>query len=412
MDKFKVAWREVYGFECDFDGRVAKRDFLIFVAEELSSLIQAGAYRMECREGVWHAIGDGNCEPIIGLQFDATGLHTGVKVMVASFAPVNAHGFSANRPINVHHWMLVEDDDSVESLWKYLGGDVRDNLNSTLAANEIPDVTFLDTDGQRHVVSIKVRFLLIPDLAFAHSALGLAGCNCSYPCTKCEIHQRNLTSVNLEVQRGARPRTRARIKELAHVVEGLCPGCGMRIVKTVTDRENEMLILKQGIGGSERVTPQMLRKLDLRIAKAQQEFMAATARGERPIPPEEAGRSWIAIHFGVLPGYGCFFDAIDVPQVIQDILHTGVRTGNASASLGLWKELARVLRTRDARLVSGDDDGGATSFRVFEFMKQKSFRIKKLVAPAKVEILGVYHHSIVTCQMLGPDVNLLLAQTE
>lgn len=45
-------------------------------------------------------------------------------------------------------------------------------------------------------------------------------------------------------------------------------------------------------------------------------------------------------------------------------------------------------------------------------MKQKGFRIKKLVAPAKVEILGVYHHSIVACQLLGPDVNLLLAQTE
>jgi len=83
--------------------------------------------------------------------------------------------------------------------------------------------------------------------------------------------------------------------------------------------------------------------------------------------------------------------------------------GNAICELGLWKELARLLQQKEAHRMVKDDDGETTSKLVFDYMKGTGFRISKLSPPEKRPILGVYLHSIATCQLCGPDVGLMFA---
>ena len=398
FDKYRKAFRESWGFDYTFNGVVCKRNIMEFLAEQLAHRISEGCYvekQVDLAQvgSIARRYVDENEIPVvISLLFDAFRLSKVTKTTAFGFAFLNALGFSANSPVNIHHFLLLEDEDSSEALWHYLKDDVLPEVNRIIEEGIIENVVITDpTTGTKSTVNVYAEWELILDQAAAHGNYGLAGCGCGHPCSKCEIERAQMMVADVQIQRHSKPRVIERILQLAHLVCGECPGCGMTIVDPKPDKdgkptvilgETEMFLLKRGQRGNTTKVPAAVRK-------------------------KHPKGSWLQIHFGVVPGFGVAF-SVKLSSTRIDIMHMANRIMNAMMKMCFWKELDKYVKTYQLGLIKDKDDSKTMSKVVFDFMKTVGYSINKLPMPDKSNVCGEYLYSLLNCSFGGRDVNLNL----
>ena len=188
------------------------------------------------------------------------------------------------------------------------------------------------------------------DQAGLHSALGLAGCNSSHPCGQCECLKEELCSTDLKHLASIQRRDIPRLQRLAHLSEGLCPGCKMMIVKKddLIDPKAQVVLAEEGDD-------------EPNLTAAQKRKLGTT--------------SWKVAHFGKMYARSVLMKVDPFLWAIC-ILHLHLRF------VGMLLAKTVLARLDQYRKNGKKDAHAAISLRVWELMVAVGIPVRRLRTPS------------------------------
>jgi hypothetical protein len=313
-----------YGLETKRHGKMSHISLNKLCAEKITAAIVAGDLKSSKRaDGDWVVTdGEGN-KVVVQEVFDKAHIRHGFAQTAVGVAFPN----SSKHPCSLDHtneFAVGESGDDWQGLRENLSEPL-EAFNKMIELGCVKDVVlpkeFTDLDENINI-SVATEFAVGADQSGSHSGLGLGPCNCHHACPICEIGGDDMLETSEAVLSQFTRRTLERLRLLAHLVPGDCPGCNARIVLT-----------KEDLCGCKK--SQRCDKCDGK------QMMVVAKVGDKPPTTKKSDlEAWLKRHFGVYYAKGPLIWLEPIFWVIC-ILHMNLRITGAFFAHCILKELGR-----------------------------------------------------------------------
>ena len=283
-------------------------------------------------------------------------------------------------PEHTHEHCLAEGADNWASMFENLRS-VFAEFNDILKRGFVQDVivpkeiTGYEEDIK---VDVPVDCTVGSDQAGSHGGLGLGPCSGHCACPMCEIPAGDILSIDLTFLMKVTRRSLARLRLLAHLVPGDCPGCHARVVAT-----------KEELCACQKKTCQKCQGKKL--------MLVAKPGDKAPQRSKNDLDSWLKQHFNVCCAQGPLIE-VEPGKWVICILHMNLRIVGALFEHTILKEMGIHFNTA----VTKEE---VATF-VWETCVKKGIPMKLKKCP--VSKTDSYWVSVGKHSFAGPDCAILL----